>query len=418
MVSSLYVPTRSTPDGNVIPVRQPKSNQPRGLSSARMGLRRSISALAQLKTEEVAQVDDALAERRKALSQLNRLSMRREIASTELHTLEEDEQEPLGQELRELGARYDSITEEIRQLEEKLVGMRNQRRWLRGRIDDVQNRREAGLSGYRGTLKQVDSEVATLMRRPPIQPLDLDLAQQHGHTRAESTGGLEFLRLIPERRTVDMARSWWESEISILEQRKTQIKADREALDEGGAMWADVMTLVSDFESRLRQVLKGEQPSSSAKGKERVRTIEELIREQLPEMEKVVGQLEEHQHFAEDKGWNLLICAIGAELEAFMKAQEMLREFLEEGKSQDVSKATDASGHESKEDQYTQSDQEKYDESSDNEVPPDLLVSRADGRLSQPSSVASPEVGIPLGRVEGDNDVPPEFLAEHKDKSE
>jgi hypothetical protein len=383
-----------------------------------MGLRRAISALAQLKAEEDAHVDDALAERQKVLSQLNRLSMRREIASTELHTLEEDEQEPLGRELRELGARYDSITEEIRQLEERLVGMRNQRRWLRRRMDDVLNRREAGLSGYRGTLKEVDSEVATLMRRPPIQPLDLGLAQQHGHGRAESTGGLEFLRLIPERRTVDMARSWWESEISILEQRKTQIKADREALNEGGTMWAEVMRLVSDFESRLRRVMEGEQPSSSAKGKEPVHTIEELIREQLPEMEKVIGELEEHQRFAEDKGWNLLICAIGAELETFMKAQEMLRETLDEGSSQGVSQATDASGRESKEDQDTQSDQEEYDESSDNEVPPDLLVSRADGRLSQPSSVASPEVGAPLARVESDNDVPPEFLAEHKDKSE
>lgn len=413
MANSLYVPTQSTPDGNVIPVRQPKSSRPRGIRSARMGLRRSISALAQLKAEEDAHVDDALTERRKALDQLNRLSMRREIAATELQTLEEGEEEPLGQELRELGARYDTVTQEIKELEEKLVGMRNQRRWLREKMDDVKNRREAGLSGYRGTLKDVDSEVATFMLRPPVKPLDMDLLQHGGPNRAESTGGSEFLRLIPERRTVDMAKAWWDSEVSFLEQRKTQINADREALEEGGAVWAEVTRLVSAFESRLWQLMKGEQSPPSSKGKERVPSQEDLIRDQLPEMDKVVKELENHLHFAEDRGWNLLICAIGAELEAFTEAQDMLRGLLdhEEG-SRGESQPTDGSG------QQSQDHLERHDESSDNEVPPDLLVSRANDGPSNPPSVVSPGVGAELKRVESENDVPPEVLAEHKDKSD
>ena len=412
MVSSLYVPTRSTPDGNVIPVRQPKNSRPQGLRAARMGLRRSIAALAELKGEEDAQVDDALTERRRALTQLNRLSKRREIASTELQTLEGDEEEPLGQELHELGARYDTISQEIRELEEKLVGMRNKRRWIRGKMDDVKNRREAGLSGYRGALKEIDSEVETLMLRPPVQPLDSDQLEQTSSGRAESTGGMEFLRLIPERRTVDMAKSWWDSEISILEQRKAHINADRQALEEGGALWAEVMGLVSEYESRLRQLMKGPQPSLSSKGKERIPSQEELIKEQLPEMYKVIEKLQTHLHLAEDKGWNLLICAIGAELEAFTEAQEMLRGLvgIDEG-PQDVSQPADTT------EQRAQDGTDRHDESSDNEVPPDLLVSRVDEHPSQPPSMASPEVEPEL-QAESQNDVPPEFLAEHKDKSD
>ncbi|KAL6849706.1 hypothetical protein ACO1O0_009249 [Amphichorda felina] len=412
MVSSLYVPTRSTPDGNVIPVRQPKNSRPQGLRAARMGLRRSIAALAELKGEEDAHVDDALTERRRALIQLNRLSKRREIASTELQTLEGDEEEPLGQELRELGARYDTISQEIRELEEKLVGMRNNRRWIRGKMDDVKNRREAGLSSYRGALKDIDSEVETLMLRPPVQPLDSDQLQQTSSGRAESTGGIEFLRLIPERRTVDMAKSWWGSEISILEQRKAQINADRQALEEGGALWAEVIGLVSEYESRLRQLMEGPQPSLSSKGKERIPSQEELIKEQLPEMYKVIEKLQMHLHLAEDKSWNLLICAIGAELEAFTEAQEMLRGLvgIDEG-PQDVSQPADTT------EQQTRDGTDRHDESSDNEVPPDLLVSRVDEHPSQPPSMTSPEVEPKL-QADSQNDVPPEFLAEHKDKSD
>ncbi len=32
-----------------------------------------------------------------------------------------------------------------------------------------------------------------------------------------SVGGEEFLRMRPERRTVEMAREWWESEVTLLE---------------------------------------------------------------------------------------------------------------------------------------------------------------------------------------------------------
>ena len=413
MMNSLYVPTRSTPEGNVIPVRQPKSSRPRGLRSTRTGLRRSISALAQLKAEEDSLVDDALTERKKALGQLSKLHMRRESVTAELRSLEEDEEEPLGQELRKLGTKYDTMTQEIRELDEKLVGMRNQRRRLRAKMEDVKSRRDAGLSGYRGALKDVDSEVTTLMHRPPIQPLDLEALNQVWSGKSSSAGGMEFLRMIPERRTLEMAKSWWESEVTILEQRKAQVEDDRLALEEGGALWSEVMQLVSDYEARLRGLMKGEPSGSSVKGKEKVPTQEDMIRDQLPEMEKVMNELEKHQHFAEDKGWNLLICAIGAELEAFGEAQEMLQGILdgegdEESSQPPTAQSTNADEH---------NHQDQHDESSDNEVPPDLLVSHSEDRASNPPSQASPQVGPELKRMESgsENDVPPEFLAEHKE---
>jgi len=381
-----------------------------------------MSAFAHLKDEEDSYVDEALAQRRKALRVLEGLSRRKESVSHELQSLEDAEEEPLGQELRELSVKYDAMTEEIRNLEERLVGLRNQRRWIRGKMDDVKNRREAGLSGYRGALQEVESEVSALMHKPPVQPLDLEALQLKRKDGDMSTGGIEFLQLIPERRTVDMAKAWWEAEVSILESHKAKIISERTALNDGAAIWDDVMRLVSDYEKRLRQIVSGSQAPESAKGKEKAPTAEDMIRSQLPEMDKVVAELERHMQQAEQNHWNLLICAIGAELEAFHEAQNMLKGAL--GDDADISRETSQSlPGEGEEEEKNGQDHEPRrvfhrEDSSDNEVPPDLLISHAEDVSGGLHPDSSPAVGPTLSRISSENDVPPEFLAEHRDKDD
>lgn len=419
MANSLYMPTRSTPDGNVIPVRQPARGRPLGLRAARKGLRKSMAALADLKQEEDAHVDTALAQRKRAIVHLNKLNARRTGISAELHTLEDDEEEPLGQELRALGTEHHTLSRDIRQLEEKLVGMRNRRRWLREKMDDVKNKREAGLSGYRGALKDADAEVDGLMRRPPIQPLDQDIlmpGDSNGADDAVSPGGLEFMRLLPERRTVEMAKTWWEEEIAVLERRKAQIREDKRALEDGTTMWSEVMSLVTDFESSLRQVMKPNASitTSSAKGKEKVPTQEDMVRSQLPLMDKVVAELERRMEQAEEKHWNLLICAIGAELEAFKEAYLMLKGLLDGPNDEPGDGQMDAPHPEPQEPEPSQpslTTTEEHHDESDNEVPADLLVSHTE-ESDHHESMASPT----LHRVDSENEVPPEFLAEHGDE--
>ena len=411
MVSSLHEPTRSTPDGNVIPVRQPKPKKPMGLKSARSGLRKAMAALLELKEEEDAHVQAALAQRREALKYLNRMNARKDKIYAELHALEDDEEEPLGKELRELGSEHDALGHEIRELEQKLVAMRNRRRWVREKMDDVKNRREAGLSGYRNSKREVDSEIQTLLHRPPVSPLDLDALRRNGQvdgaTGADSPGGFEFLRLRPERRTAQMAKSWWEEEISILERRKAQILADRQALDEGATIWTEVTKIVADFESSLRGMV------NSDVGKNGKGTVspEEMLRKQLTAMDTVVNELEKRLQVAEDKHWNLLICAIGAELEAFIQAQSLLSESLEPTQEE-----TQSEGETAPEDDRTVESEDKnhsHHDESDNEVPPDLLVSHFEDH-ERPGST-SPQRSVVLRRLNS-NEVPPEFLAEHVDK--
>jgi hypothetical protein len=384
-----------------------------------------LAAFAQLKAEEEAHVNEAIAHRTQALNHLSRLQKRRENISVELHSLEEDEEEPLGQELRQLDAKHESLNQEIRRLEEKLVGMRNQRRVVRSQMEDVRNRREAGLSGYRGALQEVDSETSSLMRRPPIEPLDLE-AIMEGLPGAEesfgSAGGAEFLKMIPERRTADMAKTWWEGEMSLLEQRKSQVSMDRQALEEGGIVWEEVVSLVSGYESRLRKLMSGSQspiPSTSSfKGKEKEATQEELLQHQMVEMDSVAKEVEKRMEIAEDKHWNLLICAIGAELEAFREAQELLRDALgDDGKADSEVPSQHPREIEVEVKESGDHDQH-HEESSDNEVPADLLVSHAEDSLSVPAIAPSPSIiGTLRGETQGTDgdEVPPEFLVEHGD---
>ncbi|KAJ6788074.1 hypothetical protein PWT90_02521 [Aphanocladium album] len=410
MMNSLHTPARANKDGNVIPVRQPTGGKPLGLRSARAGLRKAMAALVELKQEEDAHVDAALSERKKALIHLSRLSVKRNGVSTELHELEDDEEEPLGKEIKELGTKYNSLTQEIRQLEEKLMAMRNQRKFVREKMEEVQNRRDAGLSGYRGALKDIDAELQSIMMHPPIQPLDPDVfsAPDLVGEDGEGSGGIEFLGLIPERRTPAMAKTWWEKEVEVLDKRRRQIIKERQALEEGSAMWREVTTLVTSFESSLRHLMKTgiSQTPPSAKGKEKVPSQESLIKDHLAKMDDVVAQLEKCLGEAEAEGWNLLVCAVGAELEAFREAQDMLKSTIEETAP---SEPNTSQIDESREPEQAG----QPGDESDNDVPPDLLVSTTD------ASNKTKEVGdnenpatADLKRIDSENDVPPEFLAE------
>lgn len=337
-VSFLEPPTRSGPSGEIIPVRQPRAKK-LGVGAARRGIARSMAELANLKAEEDASLTSALSTRKRALANLRKLSTRRDGIADELRALEADEEEPLRVELQELEGEHRGVCTEIQELEEQLARLKSRRRHLEGRMDDVRNRREAGLSGYKNALKEVEHAVKGFLIRPPVKPLDVDALAEN--TKDEnpppSPGGIEFMHLRPERRTVEMAREWWEAEIGILEKRKADVDAERAALEEGSDVWEEVVNVVLGFEADLRQQMTrcGSGSSNAAsdaaggKGKEREPTIADTLKLQHDKFNGVIAGLEQRLSAAEAKGWNLLIAAIGAELEAFKAAACVNREMLD-----------------------------------------------------------------------------------------
>ncbi|TFB02806.1 hypothetical protein CCMA1212_005237 [Trichoderma ghanense] len=411
MTSSLYVPPRATRDGNVVPIRQPANDKPPGLRSTRGALRELITSMTRLKEDEHAHLDDAMMQRQDALNYLDRLGSRRTGIQAELDDLTENGDEPLARELRDLNTQHDTLGKEIQLLEEKLAAMRIEHRTLEERIDDIKNKREAGLSGYYGALRDVTNEANAFVQHPPIQPLDEDLLWQAGEAEEDpaASGGREFMRLIPERRTLEMAKSWWTAEMTVLKRCKERIDADRQALEEGGRVWDKVTQLVSTFEAELRQAMQGgttaSSSSSSPKGKDKVPSQEEILSDQLSRMKQVIEELEDLLRQAEDKRWNLLICAIGAELEAFKEAHEVLNSLLHPPEKQTPGDGADAPDYKEAEAEHRHAAQKEShgaDEESDNEVPSDFLGGEQD---------ASDEHAIADNSSE--NEVPPEFLVEH-----
>lgn len=353
---------RSPSTGEIVPVRQPRM-KPLGLRAARAGIAKNIALLADIKAEEDANLSAALSARKKALAQLRRLAARRDGIVDELHVLEGEEDEPLAMELRELGEEHGSVTAEIAELEERLVGLRNRRRRLDTRMEDVRNRREAGLSGYKGALKEVEGKVAAILTRPPVRPLDPEVVVGQGEHRSDagthgaadleqSSGGLEFLRMRPERRTVEMARDWWESEVAILERRKKEVEMERTALEEGVEVWRAAYKLVSDYEADLRREMRDGAAGGGRddKGKGKVVGPEEAMRAQLAKMSNVMATLQQYQQLSESKGWNLLICAIGAEHAAFGEARAMLRATL---RSADIDVDGDSNADDGEDEEFT-----------------------------------------------------------------
>ncbi|KID98327.1 Autophagy-related protein 28, partial [Metarhizium majus ARSEF 297] len=424
MPRSLYIPPTSTLEGIIIPVRQPAKNRSTGLKSARNGLRRAILSLVELREEEMDKIDTAIEERRNALSQLNTLGTRRLGIQAKITAVDGDKNEPLGRQLRELEAKYNLVNQEIGTLEERLISLRNQRQWLKEKMNDAKGKREAGLSGYRGALKDVNSELAFLVRRPSFLPLDPAVFGADGGALSEdvaSSGGLEFFRLIPERRTPEMAKSWFEAELKILQRRRIQVHQDRQALEKGAGVWDHVVALVVDFESELRRLLKdgiSSSAQSSAKGKENAVSDGDLIQAQLVSMNTVLVELEEAMRQAETHGWNLLICAIGAELETFKEAQSVLESLLPSSNTGEDD--TNQSMPTTRRDSHTTDQHGHSQGDSDNDVPTDLFLSHVDGtdqssikQLYQDRSRSMDVSGDRPRSQDSENEVPLEFLAEH-----
>jgi hypothetical protein len=205
-------------------------------------------------------------------------------------------------EIAELRTEERAVENEIREMEDRLAQMKARKQWLGERIKETVNKREARLSSYRGTLREVESEVKEFLKRPPIN-VSIVMGNEEG-----------FLGLPPGRRTLEMAKEWWNQEVSQLQLRKQKVDSEKSALEEGTQLWEESVGIVTDFEDDLRKQMASNEVKDG-----------EILRKQIRKMGGVITKLGETLSVAEEKGWNLLICAVGAELEAFKEGEGILR---------------------------------------------------------------------------------------------
>lgn len=293
---------RSGGNRGVVPIRQPKVKSI-SLRGARRGLIKDIGELVSVKDEELNLLDGEIEQRDKALLQVDtwekQIEALRGQLSGEVMSKEETEDD---REVTTLQHEERALETEIREMEDRLAAMQARKNWLGGRIMEGVNRREARLSSYKGALREAESETKQFLKRPPIKPSIL-------------MGGDQGFTALPiGRRTLSIAKDWWGKEVETLQARKEEVDIEREALEAGAQLWDESIGIVVDFENDLRkQMLSQESPGADG-----------LVK-QISKMEHVIEKLEASMRVAEEKGWNLLICALGAELEAFKQGEGILK---------------------------------------------------------------------------------------------
>ncbi|RFU24327.1 hypothetical protein B7463_g12015, partial [Scytalidium lignicola] len=297
----------------VTPVRQPKKKA-LGLRGARRGLLRDMRELVEVKNEESSVLRREIERRDDVLERLKGWEERIEGFKKELSGTGKASKGEVSErsEIEDLEREERAVDAEIRDLEDRLSQMKARKNWLVERISARVNRRDARLSSYQFALKETESEVKEFLTRPPLTP-SVVMGEEEG-----------FMALPTSRRTLEMAREWWEKEVTVLEQRREGVEKERQALEEGAKVWDQSIRIVMEFEDEL-----GKQMQMSMVGRVAQEPSPKMLRQQVENMGNVIEQLQSNVRLAEDKGWNLLICALGAELEAFKEGEGILRGALE-----------------------------------------------------------------------------------------
>ena len=174
----------------------------------------------------------------------------------------------------------------------------------------MDNSLQAKLSSYQESLRLAEKEAkAWLNRKPP------GLEDKMGKKDTEGMWALP-----KERRTLEMAQEWVATEEEEWKSRVEGVERDREALEQGGEVWLRVRQIVVGVEKGLRGEMR--RWKRDEEGEETARDGMTRI---LRNMETAKGEIEKNLSLAEDKGWRLLVCCIGAELEALVEGMGVLR---------------------------------------------------------------------------------------------
>lgn len=262
-----------------------------------------MGELIAIKSEELGVLEEEIARREGVLQRV--AAWERSIESTR-RKLAGSAEGGEDREIQELKNEEQAVTKEIQELEDRLAQMRARKKWLGERVREEDNKREARLSSYRGALRDVEMEVERFLRHPPVEA-SVVMGDERG-----------FMDLPEKRRTLRMASEWWGKELAALEVRKREVEVEQTALEEGKGMWDAGIELITQFEDGLRaQMASGEPQSQNG------------LKAQIDKMHSVIEKLDKSFNKAEDNGWNLLICAVGAELEAFKEGEEILKSALE-----------------------------------------------------------------------------------------
>ncbi|POS85722.1 hypothetical protein EPUL_002651 [Erysiphe pulchra] len=298
----------------VVPVRQPRK-KPIGLRGARNGLTAKMEELIYIKREELTVYEHEISVRNEAIKiaknwETKLIKLNEQLSNfsddSNIETWRDEDADIEKSEYTRLMEEEKTVETKIRQLENELIQLKARQEWIKGRIDESANKKEARLSSYRGALRNAELEIKEFLRNPPV-PNSFVIGEEKS-----------FTKLPVSETSLTMAIDWWNKESLQASLSKQKAEKEKTALEDGIQIWEPSIQIISEFENDLREKLKSE------------RTMDVIdFKDQITKIDSIIEKLEENLHTVTTRGWNLLICAIGAELEALKKGQNILSQSLE-----------------------------------------------------------------------------------------
>jgi hypothetical protein len=297
-VSSVRSSDRDTENGTA--AHKPRRRKI-GLHAARTGISKRVRQLAGVRAEELDLLDEDLRELQATVEKTDAWTQKRTRLEKKITDIEGED---AGAKTQILQTEASQLEQEIRQKEEELWALKRRHRRVVDELADTKNSVEARLSSYKASLALLDREISDFLARPT----------NVNHVPLSTT---PFLTLPVKRRTLEMARDYWQDEYTRLAEKCEELDTDRSALDEGALLWNDVVSKVADYELSLQSFMQQAGRSSAPNSSQLIEQIDTTI-----------SYLEEKLELATRRNWNLLVCAIGAELEAFVQGKSVLEEAL------------------------------------------------------------------------------------------
>ena len=296
-----------------------------GLRSSRKGIYNAIRALSTVKDEELQSIDEDISEKERTLEQIDEWEKKKSGLQDASKTVESNEDTVRVQRLRQ---QADNLQAEINHVELQLSDMKARHRKLVRQATAVENSVQAKMASYTSSLRMLEEDVQRFLSLEPTQD----------DSRSPSRHGSGSMWELPaERRTLQMAKEDWNGAKESLMQQKEETVFEKEALDEGAVVWKEVVTQVTEFERQLRAEMTNlstvtgnrDATSDASQG-----DASQRLREVLDQMRSLTETLESKFELAKERNWNLLIAAIGAELDAIRKGRELLENVLRSAQGQ------------------------------------------------------------------------------------
>jgi hypothetical protein len=281
------------------------------LRHARVGLYATIRRLAQLKSQESQYLAPSLNHFASIVDQLDAWQKKRSALQSRASKIRSGDDQNRALELHK---QADDMQSEINELEAKLARLKGDQRKLRAEAQEIENTVDASLASYTAALAMVEDSIQNFLHD----------ASASRWTAIVNVADMDrFWRSPSQNRTLKSAKDIFGRERDSLVERRRVSDTEREALEEGAIMWRDTVKQVSNFERALSKAM-------SRMSKEPQSQVESPVetKELLTMLEQTTTELESKHKLAEERSWKLLVAAIGAELEAFLKGKQILEAAL------------------------------------------------------------------------------------------